>query len=490
MTEKQKSKTAAKTPKLYHALIPVIALVGFLAGNALLHRGDDETPHYDWTPHIPLILAAAVAALTGLFLGRSWKEMEDGVVKGISIGLKAILILLAIGMMIGTWIASGIVPTMIYYGLQMLHPSIFLVAACLVCCVVSIATGSSWTTASTVGIALIGIGKGLGVPLPMAAGAIISGSYFGDKMSPLSETTNLAPAVAGSELFEHIRHMLFTTVPALMLALVLYGALGLRGFEGQSNQKDIDAILSTLDKAFDLNPLLLLSLLLIVLMVAGRFPALPALLGAVLLGAILAVGFQEVSLMAIIDIAQGGYTLETDHVAVKELLSKGGLKSMMSPVSLILCSLAFGGVMERCGFLQVLARSILRLARSVGSLVAATVGTCIGMNVIAPDQYLSIIVPGRMYRNTYEQKRLHAKNLSRTLEDAGTLTSPLVSWNTCGVFMAKTLTVSPLAYFPYCFLNLFTPLIAIVLAYKGWGIARIGEGEQAASPTESIPAKS
>ena len=466
ISEKQKSCAA---PKLWHAWIPVLALIGFLIGNALLHDGEE------WDPHIPLILAAAVASIVGLFLGNSWKEIENGIVEGISVGMKAILILCVIGVMIGTWIASGIVPIMIYYGLQILHPSIFLVAGCLICCVVSVATGSSWTTVGTVGIALVGIAEGLGVPLPMAAGAIISGSYFGDKMSPLSDSTNLAPAVAGAELFEHIRHMLFTTVPALAIALLLYGILGWRGFAGEASAESMDAILSVLNTAFDLNPLLLLPPLLIVIVVVGRIPALPSLLVAALLGGVLAVGFQNVSLKEILDIAQWGYTSATGNATVDELLHRGGLDSMMYTVSLILCALTFGGVMERCGFLAAIAVAILRLARSTGSLVAATVGTCMGMNVAAADQYLSIIVPGRMYREDYERKGLHAKNLSRTLEDAGTLSSPLIYWNSCGMYMKETLMVSPLAYFPYCFLNLFTPLIAIALAYTGWGIAKIHE---------------
>ena len=445
-------------------------MIGVLIGNALLHDGKE------WDPHIPLILAAAVASIVGLFLGNSWKEIENGIVEGISVGMKAILILCVIGVMIGTWIASGIVPIMIYYGLQILHPSIFLVAACLICCVVSVATGSSWTTVGTVGIALIGVAEGLGVPLPMAAGAIISGSYFGDKMSPLSDSTNLAPAVAGAELFEHIRHMLFTTVPALAIALLLYGILGWRGFAGEASAESVDAILSALNAAFDLNPLLLLPPLLIVFVIMWRLPALPSLLGAALLGAVLAVGFQNASLREIFDVAQWGYTSATGNAAVDELLSeRGGLNSMMYTVSLILCALTFGGVMERCGFLEAIAGAILRLARSTGSLVAATIGTCVGINIAAADQYLSIIVPGRMYREDYERKGLHAKNLSRTLEDAGTLSSPLIYWNSCGMFMKEMLTVSPLAYLPYCFLNLFTPLIAIALAYTGWGIAKIHE---------------
>ncbi len=459
-----KETAPEKVAPLRFALIPIGALIVLIGGNAAIH-GTSE-----WAPHVPLILAAAVAALVGLKTGTSWKNIESGIIDGISIGMKAILILCVIGIMIGTWIASGIVPVMIYYGLQFMHPSYFLVATCLICSVVSLATGSSWTTAGTVGIALIGVGKGLGVPLPMVAGAIISGAYFGDKMSPLSDSTNLAPAVAGSELFEHIRHMLYTTVPALLIALVLYTILGLRGFSGESSSESIEAIRSTLAQSFNLNPALLFPPLLIVAMVFFRLPALPALLGAAVIGALLAIGFQDTSLMKIIDISQGGYVAETGNSTVDELLSRGGLDSMMYTVSLVLCALSFGGTMECCGFLRAIANAVLKLARSTGSLVTATVGTCIGMNIVAPDQYLSIIVPGRMYREAYEQRGLHAKNLSRTLEDAGTLSSPLVSWNTCGAFMAQTLTVAPLAYLPYCFLNLLTPLIAIALAFLGWSL--------------------
>lgn len=459
-----------RAPTLLRALLPVGALVVFIGGNALIH-GQSE-----WAPHIPLILAAAVAALVGLWGGQRWEDIESSIVDGISIGMKAILILCIIGIMIGTWIASGIVPVMIYYGLQVMNPSFFLVASCLICSIVSISTGSSWTTAGTVGIALIGVGQGLGVPLPMVAGAIISGAYFGDKMSPLSDSTNLAPAVAGSELFEHIRHMLYTTVPALVISLTLYTVLGLRGFEGEASDETISSILTTLTDTFNLNPLLLLPPLLIVVMVIFRLHAIPALLGAALIGAALAMIFQNTSLMQLVDIAQGGYAADTGNETVDSLLTRGGLDSMMYTVSLILCALSFGGIMERCGFLLTIATAILRLARSTGSLVLATIGTCIGMNIVAPDQYLSIIVPGRMYRKAYEQKGLHAKNLSRTLEDAGTLSSPLVAWNTCGAYMATTLTVAPLAYLPYCFLNLLTPVIAVFLAYRGWSMAPLSPG--------------
>jgi len=458
------SRTTIRAASLWEALIPVVALIVMIRESLM---------RFDGTAHIPLVLAAAIAAVVGLRIGHRWSSIEAGLVAGIAIGLQAILILMVVGMLIGSWIASGIVPILIYHGLKILHPSFFLVAACVICCIVSISTGSSWTTAGTVGIALIGVGQGLGVPLPMVAGAIVSGAYFGDKLSPLSDTTNLAPAVAGSELFEHVRYMMYTTIPSLAIALAIYAVLGWfsAGREGVS-QENVTIIRETLSGSFKMNPILLLPPLLVILMVALRLPALPSLLGGVLLGAILAVAVQDAGLKDVLAATQKGFEAKTGVKAVDELLTRGGMNSMMPTVSLILCALTFGGVMERTGMLSALANGILRLARGVGGLVSATVVTCLGMNVLAPDQYLSIIVPGRMYREAYQKQGLHPKLLSRTLEDAGTLSSPLVPWNTCGAFMTTTLGVSAMAYLPYAFLNLINPVVAIVIAYAGWRIAR------------------
>lgn len=422
-------------------------------------------------PHLALILATAVASGVGLWIGHSWKSIETGIIDGIAVGLKAILILLVIGLLIATWIQGGVVPVMIDYGLSLLSPGLFPAATCLICCVVSISTGSSWTTAGTVGVALIGVGQGLGVPLPLVAGAIISGAYFGDKLSPLSDTTNLAPAVAGAELFEHVRYLLHTTIPALVIALGLYLLLG-RGAGGDTSTDAVQAIRSTLAANFNLSPLLLLPPVVVILMVVLKFPALPALLGGALLGAGFAGGLQGASLNDIVTAAFEGFTSTTGHAEVDELLARGGLTSMLNTVALILCALGFGGVMERTGQLAALAGAVLRFARNTGSLVAATVATCFGMNLLAPDQYLSIVVPGRMYREAYEQAGLEPRLLSRTLEDAGTLSSPLIAWNTCGAFMSTTLGVSAMAYAPYAFLNLLCPVIAIIIATFGWGIVR------------------
>jgi NhaC family Na+:H+ antiporter len=467
-----KGDEAAKLPPLWIALLPVAALIAFLVVQIRL---------FDGSAHLPLILASIVAALAGWSRGVSWEEMEEGLIRGIAVALKAILILMVIGILIGTWIASGIVPLLIDYGLRLLDPGYFLFASCLVCSMVSLATGSSWTTAGTVGVALIGVGEGLGVDAGMTAGAIVSGAYFGDKMSPLSDSTNLAPAVAGSELFEHIRYMTHTTIPALCVALLLYALLGgvaeTRAVEGSQ----IAAIRAVLAGSFVLSPMLLIAPALVVGVVAFRVPPLPGLLGGALLGGLLACWIQGASVQQVMEVAQSGYVADTGSPLVDGLLTRGGLESMMSTVALVLCALSFGGIMESTGALQSLARSVLRLAHSTGSLVLATIASCIGTNIVAPDQYLSIIVPGRMYKETYAQRGLHPKLLSRTLEDAGTLSSPLVPWNTCGAFMSTALLVPVASYAPYAFLNLLTPVVALILAFGGFGIATADEAAPGAA---------
>jgi NhaC family Na+:H+ antiporter len=471
MTDPDLGETT-RPPTIWHALLPVVLLILFLVVQIRAFGG---------SVHLPLILASIVAAAVALRLGYHWQGIEEGIVQGITVALKAILILMVVGILIGTWMASGVVPLLIDYGLRLLSPSYFLFAACLICSVVSIATGSSWTTAGTVGVALIGVGEGLGVSLPMTAGAIVSGAYFGDKMSPLSDSTNLAPAVAGSELFEHIGYMMYTTVPAYLLALILYGVLGLTAQSGSLDGSQVAEIRNALAANFELSPLLLLAPLFVIAAVALRIPALPALIGGALLGALMALWIQGSSLQEVTAVAQNGYVANTGYPLVDKLLTRGGLESMMSTVALVLCALTFGGVMEHAGLLRELAEAILKLARSTGSLILVTVCSCIGTNIIAPDQYLSIVVPGRMYREAYRARGLHPKNLSRTVEDSGTLSSPLVPWNTCGAFMSTTLSVSATAYFPYAFLNLLTPIVAVIIGYTGFRIATLTEPDREAA---------
>ncbi len=458
--------TTHRSPTLLEALIPVVLLMFFL-GISIIKFGT--------SPHIPLIGGTTVAALMAVRLGFRWSEIEEGLINGISLALKACLILMIIGTLIGTWILSGIVPTMIYWGLKVLSPAIFLVTTCVICCLVSLATGSSWSTAGTVGIALIGVGKGLGVPMPMVAGAIISGAYFGDKMSPLSDTTNLAPAMAGTELFTHVRHMIYTTAPSLTIALIIYALLGIRYAGSEIQGENVATILSTLDGHFSLHPLLLIPPCLVILMVITRMPALPALLAGSILGGICAIVFQQSEIGTVIRVAFSGYESKTGVEMVDSLLTRGGMESMLYTVSLIMCALSFGGVMEKSRMLERIAATILKAAKNTGLLVTATLTTCISMNIIAPDQYLSIVVPGRMYKDAFEKRGLHPKNLSRCLEDAGTLSSPLVPWNTCGAFMFATLGIHPFAYLPFAFLNLINPLVSIFYGFTGITMHKIGE---------------
>ncbi len=446
-------------PSLMLSVAPVLFLVAALSVTIIWLKQP---------AHIPLILATAMAGLVAFGIGYTWRDLLGGITRGITIALPACLILLVIGTLIGTWILSGIVPTLIVYGLKIVSPSYFLVTACVVCVVVALATGSSWSTAGTVGIALIGISETLGIPQGMAAGAILSGAYFGDKMSPLSDTTNLAPAVAGTELFTHIRHMVYTAGPSLVIALVAYFIIGLWYQGPGSEAKDVAVILKELETRFVIHWALLLPLVAVIGLVALRIPALPALLVGTILGGLCAAIAQSASLTEIVKSAQSGYVSTTGIGGVDKLLSRGGLESMMSTVALILCALSFGGIMERAGMLRRLAEAIMTGAKRTGSLVLRTLLTSIGMNILAADQYMAIVVPGRMYREAYVAQGLHPKNLSRCLEDAGTMTSALVPWNTCGAYMSTTLGVATFAYAPFAFVLLLNPLISTVLGYTGW----------------------
>lgn len=479
---------AKRDPGLAQALVPVVFLIGLLATSVWLF-GDASS----YGPNqIALILAAMVAALIGWRNGYNWKELQRGIVHGISLSTGAVLILLVVGSLIGAWILAGTVPTMIYYGLAILSPTWFYAASAVICAVVALATGSSWTTAGTIGVALIGIATVQGLHPGLAAGAIISGAYFGDKMSPLSDTTNLAPAMAGTELFTHIRHMVWTTTPSLIIALLLFGGIGL-WMGGAAETAEVAAIQAQIAGQFSVSWVMLLPAVLVIAMVVRKVPAFPALLIGSLMGALFAVVFQREAVLTFVgdtDLAPGaallkgawtalfdGFTLASGNEALDELLSRGGMSSMLTTVWLILSAMTFGAVMETTGMLQRIAAAILSAVRGTGSLIAATLGTAIGMNIIASDQYMAIVLPGRMFRAEFRRRGLKAKNLSRTLEDAGTLTSVLVPWNTCGAFMAGTLGVATFAYAPYAFFNLLNPLIAAIYGFTGFTIEKIPPGE-------------
>ena len=484
----------ARQPTLLESMIPILFLVPLLFANVLIFEGDAT-----YGPNqIALILAAAVAALVALRTGTRWEAMQDGMVKSISSAMSAILILLLIGSLAGTWLLSGIVPAMIYYGLQILNPTIFLVVAVVICAVVAVATGSSWSTVATVGIALLGIGKALGLSEGVIGGAIISGSYFGDKMSPLSDTTNLAPAMAGTDLFTHIRYMTLTTVPSITITLIIFLVMGFTADEVTSSA-GVEGVLTALDSAFTINGWLFLVPVVVIGMIIRKVPAIPALLAGTLLGALCALVFQPQVLREIsggVPGLAGGYTavmqamfadiaIVTDDTMVNDLLATGGMAGMLNTVWLIICAMVFGGVMESAGMLARITQSIVQFAHSTGSLIASTAGTSIFFNLTASDQYLAIVVPGRMYADVYRERGLKPENLSRTLEDSGTVTSVLIPWNTCGATQSVVLGVETLVYGPYAFFCFISPVMTVLFGYLNIKIARYSKDEVAEHQLEN-----
>lgn len=440
-----------------------------------------STTVFSSTAHIPLVLSAALAALLCVNSGFTWAEMEEGISDAIKASAPALLIMLIIGMIIGTWILGGIVPAMIYYGLQILNPKIFLLATCLICSIVSMVTGSSWSTMGTVGVALMGVGIGLNIPTGMTAGAIISGAYFGDKMSPLSDTTNLAPAMVGTDIFTHIKHMTKTTAPSYLIAIVLYAILGLR-FSGQAiDTATVKLYLDTLSSTFNISVWLLIPPLCVLLMVVFKVPAIPGLIGVAILGAIFAAIFQGATITDMLAAAYTGFRIDTGIAVMDRLLNRGGLSSMLDTVALIMIALSFAGIVESTGMIRSIVERILRVAKSDSSLLTATIFTTLFTNFATGAQYVAIVLPGRMYRDIYRERGLHPKNLSRILEDVGTLCAPFCPWSTDGAFILATLGVATSSYWPFCFLALINPIISLIYAQTGWTIERITP-EQAKLP--------
>jgi len=463
-----------KELSIFEALIPIIVLVGLLAYNVLVVYGDNALSGAN---QFVLLVGAAVAMLVGFRNKVSYKSMIDEVANNFKSTTGAILILLFVGALTGTWMMSGVIPSMIYYGLMLLNPKIFLAASLIICAIISIATGSSWTTSATVGIALIGIGKAIGLPLGMVAGAVLSGAYFGDKLSPLSDTTNLAPAMAGAELFSHIRYMLYTTIPSITIALVVFIILGLT--QTTSGNTDTTAIMTAIDKAYNISPILFLVPLAVIAMVVMKTKPLIALFTGTILGGIFAVIFQPEIILKIageesmslkaaykgmMDAMTVSTSVETADASLNDLFSVGGMKGMLSTIWLIMCALVFGGVMDAIGALARITSALLSVASSVFGLFASTVASCLALNITASDQYLAIVVPGKMFAKAYEDKGLAPENLSRTLEDSGTVTSVLVPWNTCGAYQAGVLGVSVYEYFIYAIFNWISPFMTLLVA--------------------------
>ena len=470
------------TITLLEALLPVVILVLLLSFNVTVY-GDDAL---GGSNQFILLIGAAVAAIVGFRNKVTYDQMIEAIGSNLKSTTGAILILLFVGALAGTWLLSGIIPAMIYYGLQILHPSIFLPACIVICAIISIATGSSWTTSATVGIALIGIGRALEIPVGMVAGAVISGAYFGDKLSPLSDTTNLAPAMAGSDLFTHIRYMTHTTVPSIIITLIVFLILGF--FQNTSGAADTDILLTSIKESFTINLGLFLVPVLVIFLIIRKTPPLAALLAGTLLGGLFALIFQPdlvvkiagATTLSVISAYQGvmnaiigDISVTTSNELLNDLFSSGGMKGMLGTIWLIVCAMVFGGIMDAIGGLQRLSNALLSIAQSTFQLFASTAASCVVINLTASDQYLSIVLPGKMFNKAFADKNLAPENLSRTLEDAGTVTSVLIPWNTCGAYQSGVLGVGVGEYFIYAIFNWLSPIMTLIYAYFGIKIKKI-----------------
>ena len=476
---------------MWQCVLVIVAMIVFLFWNVMGDNGGEA--------HIGLILAACVAGIIGAANGWKWSYMEQGILAAINRSMQAMLILAVVGAMIASWKAGGVIPSMMYYGIKIISPKVFLFTAALLCSIVSLATGSSWSTAGSMGVAIIGIGTALGFPDYMAAGAIVSGAYFGDKMSPLSDTTNLAPAVAGSNLFDHIKHMVYTVGPSLIIAFIVYLILGFTHSGGSADTELIDTFLDFISANFSIGILFLIPPVFVIVAVIVKMPALPALIAGVLLG-VPFMAYQGIKLtpglgdnmsnfMYILNngleelpnaeaAAEAEATMDPlIYEKLTSLLTGGGLQSMMWTISLIMLAMCFGGIVDSTGIMANLANAVLKLARGTrGGLVIVTELSCVFVNAICCDQYLAIILPGRMYKEAFEDRRLKAKNLSRCLEDSGTITSNFFPWNTCGATMRSFLGVNS-AYIPFAILNWVNPLVSMFYGVTGITMEEMTEEE-------------
>lgn len=463
---------------MWQCILVMIVLVALIYWGVMVDEDAGEA-------NFMLILAAAFAGIIAVLNGWKWAVLEQGILAAINRTMQAILILGCVGFMLGSWMAGGIIPSMMYYGIKVIAPSVFLFTACLLCSIVSLATGSSWSTAGSMGVALIGVGTALGFPVYMTAGAVVSGAYFGDKMSPLSDTTNLAPAVAGSNLFDHIKHMIFTTGPSLIIALIVYLVIGFFGDHAASGSTDtVDAILGFISENYHISLLCLIPPVFVIVAVALKLPALPALLGGVVLG-LPFFPMQGNSLMDVPSLLNYGIAVDvpSDPILAElaSLLSTEGGFGMMWTIQLIICAMVFGGIVDVTGMMGSIAGALLKLARGTrGGLVLVTIISCIIVNALCSDQYLSIILPGRMYKEAFEDRKLKPKNLSRCLEDSGTITSNFIPWNTCGATMSGFLRCPQWGaggYAPFAVLNWVNPLVSIFYGFTGLTMEEMTEEE-------------
>lgn len=452
---------------IWEALIPVVILMALLAYNIFFAGGEWFG---EYSNHYILIAGAVVAMIVGLFNKTAMKTMLNEVLENLKSVLIPICILFLVGGLAGTWLVSGIIPAMVYYGLQVLNPTVFLPASIVIAAVISIATGSSWTTSATVGIALIGIGTALGISSGMIAGAVISGAYFGDKMSPLSDTTNLAPAMAGTNLFTHIKYMSMTTVPNIIITIIIFTIISL--MQNPEGSADLSVLLNEMNSTFNITPWLFLVPLLVVALIVMKVKPLLSLGLGVLSAAVFALIFQpkilagihESQFQALLQAIFVDTEIKTSNETLNKLFTAGGLKGMLWTIYLIIAAMIFGGVMDGIGALSRITKALLSVAKSTFGLFASTVFSCLGLNVIASDQYLALVIPGKMFKDAYKEKDLAPENLSRTLEDAGTVTSVLIPWNTCGAYQSSVLGVSVADYFMYAIFNYLSPIITLIFA--------------------------
>ena len=465
--------TRNKELSIYEALVPVLILIILLAYNVSVF-GDEAL---SGSNQFILLMGGTIAAIVGFRNKVTYKKMMGKVADNLHSTSGALIILLLVGALAGTWLISGIIPSMIYYGLKILNPTIFLPATVIICSIISVATGSSWTTSATVGIALVGIGKTIGLPPGLVAGAVISGAYFGDKMSPLSDTTNLAPAIAGSDLFTHIRYMAITTIPSIIITIIVFIIIGLT--YTTSGVADSEGILTSIKESFNITGWVFIVPLIVILLIIKKTEPLIALLIGTLLGAVSALIFQPQIILqltqsetlnfqsaykAIMNAITVDTAIQTTNKDLNDLFTSGGMKGMLGTIWLIICAMVFGGIMEAIGALARISQSLLKIATSIFGLFASTVFSCLAINVTASDQYLAIVVPGKMFAKAYKDKGLAPENLSRTLEDAGTVTSALVPWNTCGAYQSGVLGVSVADYFIYAVFNYISPFMTLLFA--------------------------
>jgi len=462
------TKTKRK-PTFFESLLPLICVALFLGIGYGIFKLKAE---------ILLIAAAFVSGLIALGLGFTWRELEQGIVLSLSKGMPAMLIVICVGLLIGSWIACGTIPMLVYYGLKIISPQFFLVTACIVCSVVSLFTGTSWGTVGTMGVAFIGIAHGLGIPLGAAAGAIVAGSYFGDKISPFSDTTNLAPIAAKSNLFDHIKHMLWTTTPAWLIGLVVYYFVG-RSYATKSfDSGQMEIILTTVRSNFTFHWLLLLPPILILYFAVRKKPTIPGMIITSLLATVLGLFIQKASLSEMVIAMTLGYESKTGVEVVDNLFTRGGMAGMMHVTLIAFCAFSFAGIVQKAGMLDVLLDRLLKVAKSAGALVASTVASGVAVALMTGSSFLTILIPGELFAPAYKTRGLAAKNLSRTTEDSGTVVVPLVPWSMAGVFMAGTLGVPTLTYLPWAVMCYLGMVFALIYGFTGFAIApKIREDE-------------